>query len=115
MQSTEHNLASWFVSRTLRDLVKTNYVRAVLSYADNDHHTGTVYRACNFGYYGLSEQKNDYWVLQDDGSYKKLSRGKTTGVAGEWRPRSRKHRYVITYDHTLKIRWRKPRNKSKRV
>jgi len=107
VQGSEHNIASWFVSRTIKHLKKYNQPRAILSYADNDHHEGTVYRACNFDYYGLTTPKKDFWILQGDGSYIKHSRGKTKGVAGEWRPRSRKHRFVMTFDKSLNMLWQK--------
>jgi len=107
VQNSEHNIASWFVSKTIKTLRKDNLVRAILSYADDEFHKGTVYRACNFEYYGLTAKKNDFWILQKDGSYIKHSRGKTKGVAGEWRPRSRKHRFVKTFDKSLSIKWSK--------
>jgi hypothetical protein len=105
VQQVEHNLASWFVSKTIKQLKKDNTVRSILSYADNDHHSGTVYKACNFNYYGLTTKKKDFWILQNDGSYIKHSRGKTKGVAGEWRDRSQKHRFVMSVDKTLKMLW----------
>ena len=104
-QKQEHNIASWFVSKTIKLLRKSFCVRAILSYADNDFHSGTVYKACNFGYYGLTTKKKDFWILQDDGSFKKHSRGKTKGIAGEWRNRSQKHRYVLIYDKSLNMKW----------
>ena len=107
VQETEHNITSWFVSRAIRELRKDTEVRAILSYADTDHHKGTIYRACNFDYYGLTDQKPDFWIKQEDGSYIKHSRGKTKGVEGEWRPRSRKHRFVMIFDKTLKMKWEK--------
>ena len=106
VQKTEHNLASWFVSKTIKLLRSTTEVRAILSYADNDHHKGIVYKACNFNYYGLTDKKQDFWVLKLDGTYSKLSRGKTKGLAGEWRPRSQKHRFVLTFDKKLTILWK---------
>lgn len=104
-QKDEHNLASWFVSRAIKRLKKDVTVRSILSYADDDHHKGTVYRACNFAYYGLTTKKKDFWILQDDGGYIKHSRGKTKGIAGEWRDRSRKHRFVMCFDSSLEINW----------
>ena len=104
-QKKEHNLASWFVSRCIRVLKKKQSPRALLSYADDDHHQGIVYQACNFKYYGLTASKKDFWILQDDGSYKKQSRGKTKGVKGEWRDRSRKHRYMMIFDGGLACNW----------
>jgi hypothetical protein len=104
-QLVEHNLASWFISKAIKLLRKSTKVRAILSYADSDHHTGVVYRASNFGYYGLSASRSDFWIECMDGSFRKHSRGKTSGIVGEWRPRSRKHRYVIVYDKLLTLRW----------
>ena len=104
IQETEHNLASWFVSRAIKQLKKSTKVRAILSYADNNHHSGTVYRASNFTYYGLSTKKKDFWIKVDDG-FKKHSRGKIKGLDGEWRDRSQKHRYLIIYDQKLECRW----------
>ena len=104
-QSTEHNLASWFVSKAIRLLKKSVNVRAILSYADDSLHKGIVYKACNFKYYGLAAPKKDFWILQGDGSHIKHSRGKTKGLQGEWRPRSLKHRFLITYDKMLNCKW----------
>jgi len=105
VQAEEHNLASWFVSKTLRLLRQDENPRAVLSYADNNHHKGIVYRACNFGYYGLTAPKKDFWLKQPDGSYVKRSRGKVRGLDGEWRSRSRKHRFLFVYDKKLTCLW----------
>lgn len=101
----EKNMASWFVSRCLRFLRRDNHVRAVLSYADSQFHTGTVYKALGFGYFGLSSPKNDYFVPDEAGVFQKLSRGPTTGVVGEWRKRSQKHRYLLMYDKSLTPKW----------
>lgn len=105
-QEEEYNITSWFVSRSIRQLKKDEEVRAILSYADNQFHSGIIYRACNFKYYGLSDKRMDFWIKQDDGSFIKHSRGKTKGVAGEWRPRSQKHRYMIVYDKSLNVLWK---------
>lgn len=104
-QRKEHNLASWFVSRSIRLLRKTLYARAILSYADADFHQGTVYAASNFVYYGMSAEKKDFWIEQPDGSFIKQSRGKTKGINGEWRPRSRKHRFLKVFDSSLVCKW----------
>ena len=104
-QSSEHNLATWFVSRSIRKLKKSLNVRSILSYADEDFHNGTVYAASNFKYYGLTAAKSDFWIKQCDGSFKKHSRGKVKGLDGEWRPRTRKHRFLITYDKKLNWLW----------
>jgi len=97
-QSQEHNITSWFVSRAIRQFRKDTEVKAILSYADSDHHSGTIYRACNFKYYGLTDRKKDFYY--SDGT--KHSRGKIKGEEGEWRDRSQKHRYLMIFDKSLR-------------
>ena len=104
-QSVEHNITSWFVSRSIRQLRKDTEVKAIISYADSDLHTGTIYRACNFKYCGLTDPKPDFWIKQEDGTFIKHSRGKVKGIEGEWRKRSRKHRYVMMFDKNLNLLW----------
>jgi len=99
-QSSEYNITSWFVSRAIKQLRKDTEVKAILSYADSNHHSGTIYRACNFKYYGLTDRKKDFYY--SDGT--KHSRGKVKGSEGEWRERSRKHRYLIVFDKELQKR-----------
>jgi len=101
-QQDEYNITSWFVSRCIRQLRKDTRVRAIISYADSSFHGGTIYRACNFKYCGLSDTKKDFYYA--DGT--KHSRGKTKGVDGEWRDRSRKHRYVMIFDKKLELKWK---------
>lgn len=110
VQAQEHNLASWFISRAIRRLRKEALVRVILSYADSEFHKGTVYSATGFDYYGLTETKKDFWIKQPDGTYVKHSRGKTKGVLGEWRSRSRKHRYVKVFDKKINVLWEKIKN-----
>ena len=100
LQKEEHNITSWFVSRCIRRFKKDATVRAILSYADFSHHSGIIYRACNFQYYGLTDPKKDFYYA--DGT--KHSRGPTKGIEGEWRERSRKHRYLMIFDKELKKR-----------
>ena len=100
-QQSEYNITSWFVSKAIRRLRKETNVRGIISYADSDHHAGTIYRACNFRYCGLSEPKKDFYFA--DGT--KHSRGSVRGSEGEWRDRSRKHRYVMLFDKNLKLLW----------
>ena len=102
-QSCEYNITSWFVSRAIRQLRKDTEVKAIISYADSDYHTGTIYRACNFEYAGLTDAKKDFYY--SDGT--KHSRGKVKGSVGEWKERSRKHRYVMVFDKNLKLLWEK--------
>lgn len=100
------NFGSWFLSRCIKQLRKDTKVRALISYADTDFHNGGLYMAVNFKYYGLTAPKKDFYVKQADGSFKKQTRGSTKGVDGEWRPRSRKHRFLLTYDKTLSVKWK---------
>ena len=99
-QSREYNITSWFVSKAIRQLRKDTEVKAILSYADSNHHSGTIYRACNFKYYGLTDRKKDFYY--SDGT--KHSRGKVKGSEGEWKERSRKHRYLMVFDKKLQKR-----------
>jgi len=100
-QSDEYNITSWFVSRAIKQLRKDTEVKAIISYADSDFHFGTIYRACNFKYCGLTDPKKDFYYA--DGT--KHSRGKIKGVEGEWKDRSRKHRYVMMFDKNLELLW----------
>lgn len=123
-------LASWFVSRCLKQL-KVAYAkqkkrcRAVLSYADNDQHSGTIYAACNFRYYGLSAPKFNIWTPcppEQGGKYlvpikrpgrkeeywKQQSRGwrEHLNNGGIKVPRGRKHRFLIVWDKSLPlVKW----------
>ena len=101
-QSCEYNITSWFVSRAIRQLRKDTEVKAIISYADSDYHSGTIYRACNFKYAGLTDAKKDFYY--SDGT--KHSRGRVKGSEGEWKERSRKHRYVMVFDKTLDLLWK---------
>lgn len=100
-QKREYNITSWFVSKAIKNLRRETEVKAIISYADSDHHSGTIYRACNFKYCGLSDAKKDFYYA--DGT--KHSRGKIKGADGKWRDRSRKHRYVMVFDKKLKLLW----------
>ncbi len=104
-QCSEHNLASWFVSKSISALRSSSYVRCILSYADAGFHSGTVYAACNFKYYGLSSAKKDFWFKLPSGEFKKHSRGSVKGCDGEWRDRNRKHRFLIINDKSLTCKW----------
>jgi hypothetical protein len=106
VQKEEHNLASWFVSKAIKELKKDTPVRVILSYADSKYHKGTVYRACNFRYYGLSAPKKDFYRKLEDGTFVKQSRGKTKGVEGKWVDRTRKHRFLLVFDKKLVVKWK---------
>ena len=100
-QEREYNITSWFVSKAIKNLRRETEVKAIISYADSDYHHGTIYRACNFRYCGLSEPKKDFYFA--DGT--KHSRGFVKGCDGEWKDRSRKHRYVMVFDKSLNLLW----------
>jgi hypothetical protein len=102
LQKEEYNITSWFVSRCIKRFRKDACVRCILSYADANHHTGVIYRACNFKYYGLTAPKKDFYYA--DGT--KHSRGSVRGADGEWCDRSRKHRYLMVFDKTLNLLWK---------
>lgn len=104
IQREEYNITSWFVSRCIRRFKKDANVRAILSYADSSRHNGIIYRACNFKYYGLTDPKKDFYYM--DGT--KHSRGSIKGVSGEWKERTRKHRYLMIFDKELenKLKWK---------
>lgn len=102
----EKNLTSYFLSRTIKMLRKYENIKALISYADAEFHNGYIYQATNFLYFGMTAQKNDFWILEGD-NHKKHQRGKIKGMKGEWRPRSRKHRYMMIFDKHLKVLWNK--------
>ena len=106
-QKEEYNITSWFLSRCIKRFRKETEVKAIISYADSSRHSGTIYRATNFKYFGLTDKKSDFWIKQPDGSFIKHSRGPIKGLEGEWRERSRKHRYLMVFDKELekKLRW----------
>lgn len=108
-QKGEHNITSWFVAKAINKLRKKTEVKAILSYADSDYHSGIIYQATNFKYYGTSAKRKDFFKkeLQLDifngEVLKKQSRGKSGD--GVWVDRSLKHRYLLTFDKKLKPRW----------
>ena len=102
IQKEEYNITSWFVSKCIKRFKKDANVRAVLSYADSSRHDGIIYRACNFKYYGLTDKKSDFYYA--DGT--KHSRGSIKGCDGEWRDRTRKHRYLMVFEFGLNVLWK---------
>ena len=112
----EKNITSFFLSTSIKLLRKMKKVVALLTYADVGFHTGYIYQACNFKYYGLTDQKKDFFIINEDGSEKKLQRGKCKYLNGEWREKNQKHRYLIIYDKSLKTIWQEisyPKGKQK--
>jgi len=98
IQSNEHNLASWFVAKSIKELRRIRKVRAIISYADATFHNGTIYAASNFIYCGLTEKSYDYL----DASGKILSRGSSKYGRKE---RTRKHRFIKLFDKSLVLKW----------
>lgn len=94
------NYASWFLARAIDLLRRTHPVRALLSYADSAYHRGVLYQASNFKYYGLTAPKKDF--KKADAT---LPNSRGCGGAGQWVERTRKHRYLITYDKKLTPKW----------
>lgn len=99
------NLTSWFLGGAIRIFRKERNVSVMLTYADSDLHTGYIYQALNFKYYGLTAPKKDFFEFLSDGTERKVQRGKVKHLNGEWRDKSQKHRYMIIYDKNLKTRW----------
>ena len=104
-EQKQKNLTSWFLARCIKRLRKENEVRAIISYADSKYHHGYIYQATNFKYYGLAPQRSDFYETLSGGGTKQVWRGSVKGLKGEWIPRSRKHRYMLVYDKSLKIKW----------
>lgn len=63
-QQTEYNITSWFVSKAIKQLRKDTEVKAIISYADLNHHTGIIYRACNFQYAGAHRSKERFLLCR---------------------------------------------------
>ena len=98
-------ILSQFVAMAMKEVRKELDVKAIISYADSRYHAGYIYQALNFMYYGLTDPRSDWWFEQEDGTFIKHTRGKMKGSKGEWRPRSRKHRYLLVFNKTLKTKW----------
>lgn len=97
------NATSYLLANSMKML---DDAQAVITLADNSRHVGSIYQVCNFRYYGLTDEKKDFYL--PDGNIQ--SRGKTKGVRGVWIPRTRKHRYAYLLDRKLKPKLKeKPR------
>lgn len=91
------NYGSYFLSRCLK-LLKKSGIKGVISLADARHHSGYIYQACNFKYYGLTDKKPDFYKYESDNVFKLNPRGKTTYLHGVWLDRSLKHRYYYSLE-----------------
>lgn len=101
IQSKEHNISSWFLARAIKLLRKTFEVRAILSYADSKYHSGVIYKAYGFKYYGLSAKKKDFKKFSSS-----IPNSRGCSGEGEWVDRSQKHRYLLVYDRKLTCKWK---------
>lgn len=70
IDNTPKNTESFFIGRCLRWLKQNTDVKIVVSYADPNHkHVGTIYKASNFKFAGMSQGgrmiKYDGWYYHD--------------------------------------------------
>lgn len=57
IDNTAKNTESFFISKTLKWLKKNTNIKKVISYADTTYlHKGTIYKASNFSYCGMTEK-----------------------------------------------------------
>lgn len=101
----EKNLTSFFLGNSIKLLRKIKKISAILTYADCGYHVGYIYQATNFKYYGLTDKKKDFFIINPDGTHTKLQRGKCRHLHGEWRDKNQKHRYLMIFDKNLKPIW----------
>lgn len=88
--SLPKNSESRVIGVGIRFLCKLKKVKAVITYADSAvGHKGIIYKATGFQYLGLTAPKKDFFV-----NGIKQERGKTRGKNGEWKERSRKHKFI---------------------
>lgn len=92
------NATSYLLSHSIR-ILKQLGIRAVITLADASRHVGSIYQVCNFQYYGMADDKTDFYRYPDG---KKNPRGEVKDVQGVWISRTRKHRYAYIMDSNLK-------------
>ena len=84
------NSESRFIAITTKLLRRVADVKGIVSYADDEQgHKGTIYKASGFKSLGMTAPKKDFWM-----NGKIQQRGKTQGVDGEWKDRSRKWLFI---------------------
>lgn len=93
------NATSYLLSNSIRILRNVYGIKAVITLADASRHIGSIYQVCNFKYYGLADDKSDFYRWPDG---KKNPRGEVSGWEGVWIPRTKKHRYAFIMDNRLK-------------
>lgn len=92
------NATSFLLGNSIK-MLKKEGIQAVITLADDSMHIGSIYQVCNFKYYGLSDQKTDFFTT--DGLVN--PRGETKESQGVWLPRTRKHRYAYVIDNKLEV------------
>ena len=95
------NATSYLLANSIKELKKKG-VRAVITLADASRHVGSIYQVCNFKYFGMADDKSDFYEYP---SGKKNVRGETKNRRGVWVPRTRKYRYAYIMDKHLKCRY----------
>ena len=105
------NATSYLLSHSMRMLRRFYGVKAVITLADASRHIGSIYQVCNFKYYGLADDKSDFYRFPDG---RKNPRGETSTWEGVWIPRTKKHRYAFIMDKRLKCLYKEqPQPKEK--
>ena len=107
------NATSYLLSHSMQMLHRYYGVRAVITLADASRHIGSIYQVCNFKYYGLANDKSDFYRWPDG---KKNPRGEVSALEGVWIPRTKKHRYAYIMDKRLKCLYKEqdaPKTKGK--
>jgi hypothetical protein len=95
-QKCPKNSESRFIAITMKMLRRMALVKGIVTYADDGQgHVGTIYKASGFEALGITDAKKDFWV-----NGKIQQRGKTKGLNGEWKPRSRKWLFIKRFDLT---------------
>ena len=97
LEDNKKNLASFFISKTLKLLPKP---KIIVSYADTSmNHSGYIYQASNFIYTGLSTKRKDWQLKEGNKHSRNLSQQFTLEERQNsdkfvFVERPQKHRYV---------------------
>ncbi|MCQ2210048.1 MAG: hypothetical protein MJZ34_07125 [Paludibacteraceae bacterium] len=95
------NATSFLLGNSMKIMHKDHSIRAVITLADSSRHIGSIYQVCNFKYYGLTDQKAEFFCYDWGGKVK--CRGEKHDYQGCWLNTSRKHRYAYIMDKNLNI------------
>lgn len=89
------NSESRVIAIALKLLKKFKKPDGVITYADtNVGHSGVIYRASGFNYFGLTAQKTDLFINGNKVGKKGQYRRAKESEIEEWKPRSRKHLFI---------------------